>query len=439
MNCFKAYTKYAFFNVLGMLGLSCYILADTFFVAKGLGSNGLAALNLAIPIYSFIHGSGLMLGIGGATRYSIAKSQGQTDRMNLIFSHTAFSVCVLSIVFFTVGLLGADVITRILGADDAIFSMCRTYLQVLLLFSPLFMLNDMVLCFVRNDGAPRLVMVSMLAGSFLNIFLDYVFIFSFRMGIFGAVLATGFAPAIGLAVQSTFFIQKKNHFCLVKRPLRLQLLGQILSTGVPSLITELSSGIVIMAFNAIILGLMGNIGVAAYGIIANLSIVVIALYTGIAQGIQPLLSRYYGAGTDRNVQSVFKYALYTVILLSGIVYLGVFLGADWLASVFNSEGSHTLQTIAVDGMKLYFTACVFAGSNIIFSIYCTSTDNPRPASILSVLRGFLLILPMAFVMSRLWGMTGLWLAFPATELSAAALGIFLLQHSVKQQRKTSST
>ena len=72
-----------------MLGLSCYILADTFFVAKGLGSNGLAALNLAIPIYSFIHGSGLMLGIGGATRYSIAKSQGQTDRMNLIFSHTA--------------------------------------------------------------------------------------------------------------------------------------------------------------------------------------------------------------------------------------------------------------------------------------------------------------------------------------------------------------
>ena len=430
MNCF---------NVLGMLGLSCYILADTFFVAKGLGSNGLAALNLAIPIYSFIHGSGLMLGIGGATRYSIAKSQGQTDRMNLIFSHTAFSVCVLSIVFFTVGLWGADVITRILGADDAIFSMCRTYLQVLLLFSPLFMLNDMVLCFVRNDGAPRLVMVSMLAGSFLNIFLDYVFIFSFRMGIFGAVLATGFAPAIGLAVQSTFFIQKKNHFCLVKRPLRLQLLGQILSTGVPSLITELSSGIVIMAFNAIILGLMGNIGVAAYGIIANLSIVVIALYTGIAQGIQPLLSRYYGAGTDRNVQSVFKYALYTVILLSGIVYLGVFLGADWLASVFNSEGSHTLQTIAVDGMKLYFTACVFAGSNIIFSIYCTSTDNPRPASILSVLRGFLLILPMAFVMSRLWGMTGLWLAFPATELSAAALGIFLLQHSVKQQRKTSST
>ena len=380
-----------------------------------------------------------MLGIGGATRYSIAKSQGQTDRMNLIFSHTAFSVCVLSIVFFSVGLLGADVITRILGADNAIFSMCRTYLQVLLLFSPLFMLNDMVLCFVRNDGAPRLVMVSMLAGSFLNIFLDYVFIFSFRMGIFGAVLATGFAPAIGLAVQSTFFIQKKNHFRLVKRPLRLQLLGQILSTGVPSLITELSSGIVIMAFNAIILGLMGNIGVAAYGIIANLSIVVIALYTGIAQGIQPLLSRSYGTGNDRDVQSVFKYALYTVILLSGIVYLGVFLGADWLASVFNSEGDRTLQAIAVDGMKLYFTACVFAGSNIIFSIYCTSTDNPRPASILSVLRGFLLILPMAFVMSRLWGMTGLWLAFPATELSAAALGIFLLQHSVKQQRKTSST
>lgn len=439
MNCLKEYTKYALFNVLGMFGLSCYILADTFFVAKGLGSNGLAALNLAIPIYSFIHGSGLMLGIGGATRYSIAKSQGQADRMNRIFSHTVFSMCILSMIFLAAGILGADTITRLLGADDAIFSMCRTYLQVLLLFSPLFMLNDVILCFVRNDGAPQLAMVSMLAGSFSNILLDYVFIFSFRMGIFGAVLATGFAPAIGLTVQSTFFIQKKNCFRLVKCPPRLQLLGQIFSTGIPSLITELSSGIVIMAFNAIILGLMGNIGVAAYGIIANLSIVVIALYTGIAQGIQPLLSRSYGAGNDRDVQSVFKYALYTVILLSGIVYLGVFLGADWLASVFNSEGDRTLQAIAVDGMRLYFTACVFAGSNIIFSIYCTSTDNPRPASILSVLRGFLLILPMAFVMSRLWGMTGLWLAFPTTELSAAILGIFLLQHSGKRRRKTSRT
>ncbi|MEY8427498.1 MATE family efflux transporter [Lachnospiraceae bacterium 46-15] len=431
MNCFKEYAKYALFNVLGMLGLSCYILADTYFVAKGLGSDGLAALNLAIPIYSFIHGSGLMLGIGGATRYSIAKSQEQANRMNHIFSHTVFSMCALSMVFFTVGLLGAEDIARLLGADDAIFSMCRTYLQVLLLFSPLFMLNDVILCFVRNDGAPQLAMASMLAGSFSNIILDYVFIFSFRMGIFGAVLATGFAPAIGLAVQSTFFIQKKNHFRLVKCMPCLPVLGQIFSTGIPSLITELSSGIVIMAFNTIILGLMGNTGVAAYGIIANLSIVVIALYTGIAQGIQPLLSRYYGAGNDRNTRSVFQYALYTVILLSVIVYLGVFFCADWLASVFNSEGDLTLQAIAVDGMKLYFTACIFAGTNIIFSMYCTSTDNPRPASILSVLRGFLLILPMAFVMSRLWGMTGLWLAFPATELAAAVLGIFLLRHSRK--------
>lgn len=429
--CLKEYAKYTSLNVLGMIGLSCYILADTFFVSKGLGSNGLAALNLAIPVYSFIHGTGLMLGMGGATRYSMVMSQQKGDKGNEVFSHTMVLALGFAVLFVVMGLFFTDSITMLLGADEAVFEMCRTYLKVLLIFSPMFLLNEILLCFVRNDGEPQLPMVSMLAGSFSNIVLDYVFIFPLGMGIFGAVFATGLAPVVSLIILSRFFRKKRNRFRLVRCRLSGIVIGHIFGGGIPSLAAEVSSGIVMIVFNTIILGLQGNIGVAAYGVIANLSLVVLAVYTGIGQGIQPVISKYYGMGNGKNIQAVFKYAVCTVAVLSGLIYFGIFCGAGPIAAIFNSEGNEMLQAIAVQGMKIYFTACVFAGVNIVLSVYFTSTDKVKPANLISLLRGFILVLPLALLLPEIWGMTGLWLVFPLTEMLVAVLALLLYIHSKK--------
>lgn len=424
-NCLKQYGKYTILNVLGMIGLSCYILADTYFVALGLGSSGLAALNLAIPVYSLIHGTGMMLGMGGATRYSMVKSQGYIEKGNKIFSNVIFMAGGFAVLFILLGLFASSGITRLLGGTEETFEMCRTYLRVLLVCSPAFMMNNIILCFVRNDGAPQRSMAAMLAGSFSNIILDYIFIFPFHMGMLGAVVATSLAPVISLCVLLPFFIKKKNDFHFVKTRFGDGFPGKILISGVPSFVGELSSGIVIIVFNLIMLNLKGNTGVAAYGVVANISLVVISVFNGISQGIQPLISRYYGMGKRREIQKIYHYALCTVGVLSIIIYAGIFIWADGIASVFNSEGNMELQKIAVYGMKLYFTACAFAGFNIVTMVYFTSTDVPQPANIISFMRGFLLIIPMAFLLSALFEATGLWLAFPATEFLVALVGIVL--------------
>lgn len=423
MTGLKEYTKYVVLNVLGMVGLSCYILADTFFVSMGLGSNGLAALNLAIPIYNFIHGTGLMLGMGGATKYSMLRSQGADEKGNQVFTRSLLLVLGFAAVFFCIGLLGASQLTGLLGADETIFDMCKTYLQVLLLFSPAFMLNDLMICFVRNDGAPQLSMTAMLTGSFSNIILDYVFIFICKLGIFGAVLATGFAPIISMAILSVHFFQKKNKFHLTSSKKMLSGITDILLTGAASLVSELSSGIVMLIFNMILLQIRGNIGVAAYGVIANLSLVVIAIYTGIAQGIQPLVSRYYGGGESAKNKQIYRYGVWTIVLLSGLIFGGMFVGAEEITAVFNSERSIEMQQVAVDGIRLYFIGCGFAGYNIVLSIYLAATDRAKAANWLSVLRGFLLIIPVTFLMTAIWGITGLWLAFPVTEAIVTLLGL----------------
>lgn len=425
-NLHSEFFRYTSHSVLGMLGLSCYILADTFFVSKGLGSDGLAALNLAIPVYSLIYGCGLMIGVGGATQYTFSRSRGEEAQGNRAFIHALCLGTVLSFVFMLLGLFCADEIARLLGADAVTFAMSHTYLRMLLLCSPAFLANGILSSFIRNDGSPRLAMAGMLAGSFSNILLDWVFIFPCRMGIFGAVLATCMAPVISMGVLSVHFLRRRNRFHISGIRLDVHLTAAMLGAGGPSLIGELSSGAVIVVFNRLMLEHAGNTGVAAYGIIANLCLVVISVYNGIGQGMQPLLSMYYGMQKTMQVRRILRLAVITAAALSCLLYGGIFLGAPGIAAVFNSEGDAQLQEMAVYGLRLYFLGALPAGVNILLSVFCSSTERPKPGNVLSVLRGFVLILPLAFLMTGLWELTGLWLTFPLTEVLTVLAGCLIL-------------
>lgn len=421
----KEFSRYCTLNVLGMIGLSCYILADTFFVSKGLGRNGLTALNLAIPVYSFIHGSGLMLGIGGATKYSIFKSNKERKNANTIFTNTFYLATVISIVFVLVGIFLSKSLTTVLGSDSDVFKMTNIYLKCILIFTPAFIINDVLICFMRNDNNPNLSMYAMLGGSLSNIILDYIFIFPLQLGIFGAVFATGLDPIISILILSLHRIKKKNQFHFIKIKPSIKMSLNTLSLGFPSLVTEVSSGIVIIVFNMIILNLIGNAGVAAYGIVANLSLVVIAVYTGIAQGIQPLISKFYGHNDIKNIKLIFKYAMITMSIISCIIYLIIFFLADPIAKIFNSENNLVLQSIATNGLKIYFIAIIFVGFNIILPMFFTSMEKAFLAQIISLLRGLIVIIPMAFLLSALADITGVWLAFPITESLVSILGVIL--------------
>lgn len=419
------FLKYTLLNVFGMIGLSCYILADTFFISKGLGANGLVALNLAIPVYSFIHGLGLMIGMGGATRYSILKSRGDTAQANCTFTLSVLFSLFSSALLFLMGIWAADIFSTLLGADSTVHQMTSTYLRVILLFAPLFMMNNVLLCFIRNDGMPQLSMSAMLVGSFSNIILDYIFIFPCQMGMFGAAFATGLAPLISISILSVCFIRKKQSFRFAKPEPNWKSVTDLCSLGASSLITEVSAGVVMIIFNMLILTLEGNTGVAAYGVIANLSLVVVAVFTGISQGIQPLISRCYGAGNRRCAVRNYNCGLLFAVILAAAVYALSFFCADLIVSVFNSGHNAALQSTAVYGLRIYAAAFFFIGFNVITATYFSSTDQPKPSFCISVFRGFLVIIPAAFLLSALLGMTGVWLALPASELAVSVIALFL--------------
>jgi len=420
----KKFIRYTTGNVMGMLGLSCYILADTFFISKGLGAAGLTALNLAIPVYSFVHGSGLMLGMGGAAKYSVCRGLKDDVEAERSFNCTVRLAACLAAVFVLIGLFMPVQLTKLLGADEEVFVMTKTYLQIILLFAPAFLYNDVFLCFVRNDENPGLAMTAMLAGSFSNILLDYIFIFPLQLGIFGAVLATGLAPIISMGVLSRHLLRKQNRFHLRKDNKCLVQTATVISLGLPSLIAEVASGIVMIVFNILILKIQGNIGVAAYGIIANLSLVVASVCTGVAQGMQPLISSAYGRGERETMKQILGYAAGTVIGLSVLIYLILLLFAEPIVHAFNSENDLILQQNALTGLRIYFLAIPFMGYNIVLSMFFSSVEKAIPAQIMSLLRGMILLLPMAFVMTFVARMTGIWLTVLLTEGLVTLLGIF---------------
>lgn len=434
-NVFKDFLKYVSFNILGQCAYSCYTLADTFFVSSSLGTNGLAALNLAFPVFCFLNGTGLMIGMGGGIRYSILRSCGHRDRANRVFTNAVYVLACFAAAYTLAGLFFSRQIVRLLGADETIFQMTNTYLWVMLMFSPAFLLNNLFQCFVRNDGAPSLSMAVMITGSLSNVVLDYIFIFPMGMGILGAILATGMAPLISMTVLSAYFIKRKNQFHLVRcAPEGKRTVG-ILLNGIPSLVTEASSGIVMVVFNFIILGFLGNVGVAAYGVVAAISLVAVAIYTGLSQGIQPIISSCYGKGKRGEIQLVLKYAAVTMLVLSGIIYGVLFFGASPIVLMFNSERNRLLQQIAVTGMKLYFTACPLVGGNIVLSTYFSATEHPGPAQAISLLRSFFILIPTVFLFSMLFGMVGVWCAFPFTELVTVVLGMLFYADESKRNHK----
>ena len=413
-NILHLFIKYVSLNVLGMIGLSCYILADTFFVARGIGSDGLTALNIAIPIFNFVNGIGLMLGMGSATKYAILKAQNKNNEANIVFTNSLIYILIISVLFISVSIFFTSHIAYILGARGNIHSMTNIYIKMILLFSPMFMLNNVLLGFVRNDNHPRLAMIAMLMGSLFNIVFDYIFIFPFNMGIFGAVLATVFSPIVSILILSALFIKKKNTFFIIKPNISFRKFFEISSLGVSFLITEVSSGFVILSFNIIILNIAGDVGVAAYGITANIALVIIAIFTGMGQGVQPIISINYN--NQDNINKIYKYAVILSTSISIFVYIITYLFANEITSVFNRDNIEELQRISVNGLRIYFTAFIFVGYNIITCVYFSSRDKAKQAFIISILRGFIFIMPSIFILSSIFNMTGVWLSFPVAEI-----------------------
>ena len=426
MNLTKQFFKYVSQNIFGLLGTSCYILADTYFIAQAAGTDGVTLLNLCLPIYNLIFAFGSMIGLGAATRYAILRAQGDA-RAQRYFSNAIFCVCILAVPFMLVGIFRPDGLLRLMGGDADIVALGMNYARIFLMFTPFFMCNYVVASFVRNDGDPSLAMVATLSGSLFNVVFDYIFIFPMGLGLPGAALATAISPMLSIAVCSAHFIKKSNTITFVRKAPSVRLLAQSCQLGISGFVGELSSGVTTTVFNFLLLRLAGNVAVAAYGVVANFALVATAIFNGVAQGAPPLVSQCYGKNEMAGARKLLLLGCGTALGLAALLYGIVFGYTDVLTALFNSENSALMAAFAHSGMRIYFVGYFFAGCNIVAAGYLGAVNRPAEASITSLCRGMVAIVVCSLVLSALFGMNGVWAAFPVSEAITLALTVFLLK------------
>lgn len=416
--------KYILPNIFAMIGTSCYVLADTFFIAKAAGADGITALNLALPVYGLIFAIGSMIGIGSATRYSLHKALGTNDA-DLFFSNSVFWSLIFSLPFVFAGCFFPGLILRLLGADDAILSIGLPYIRIVLCFSPLFMANYTLTAFVRNDGAPNLAMAATLFSGIFNIVFDYLLMFPAKMGMPGAALATGLAPAVSISICMIHYLSEKNTVKFMKKLPSAKKLSLACSLGVVAFVGEISNAITTLVFNFLLLGLVGNLAVAAYGIIANVALVGTALFNGVSQGLQPLASDTHGKGNLDGEHRIYVHSLQIGICIAVVLVGFVLLFTEQIVNIFNSEHSVRLGSYAATGMRLYFPGFLIAAVNIITSGFYSATGKGTKSSVIALSRGVVSIVIFAFILSRFFGIMGVWVAFPVSELFTLLLTLLL--------------
>lgn len=415
------FVKYVSLNIIGMIGISFYILADTLFISRAIGSSGLAALNVNLAVFSIMQGLGLMTGIGGAARYSILKGLGKNEEAAQVFMNSLYIGAASAILLMTAGIFFSTDISLILGANEETLAHSEVYMTAMLCFAPCFLLNNILLAFIRNDGGPKICMAAMLVSSLSNVLLDYIFIFIFKMGMYGAVFATGLSPVISMAILTAHIHSESNTIELCRSKASFERIISLMKLGVSSLITELSSAVTIMAFNLIMLKISGNTGAAAYGIVANTALVAASVFSGISQGIQPLASSAYGAGSKNALTGLLRYTVVSVTSVSLLIFVSVLVGAEAITAAFNSGNDQSLQEIAADGLRIYFAGFLFAGMNTVMSTFYSAVDSAKNAFVISFLRSAAVIVPMLILFSSFLGNTGVWLSFVAAELAAFAV------------------
>ncbi|HJA27642.1 MAG TPA: MATE family efflux transporter [Candidatus Limosilactobacillus intestinigallinarum] len=418
-------------NVVATLGMSLYVLIDTLFISIAAGALGLTTLNLVLPLFNVFNGIGLLLGVGGATIFSLNKVL-HPERIRDLYSQLIIFAATLGIVLAILLNVFATPVVNFLGADDQTRQMAIIYLRICAWSGPLYMCNYISINFIRNDGNPTLTMKATLTETLSVIVIDWFFIFGCGLKMEGAALAVLFSPLISLLVLS-----RHRHFAGRQLQLhwarpQLANLGRSAKLGVAAALNELSTGVSIYFFNHVLLQLADNYAVAAYGVISNIAIVVLAIANGVALGVQPIASREYGQHHFVNVTTALRMGAIITLLLATISFVILVTFKLPIIELFNTAHSAQLVSYARVGLPIYFTSVFFSALNLLFILFLTAINAARASFTLSILRGYVILLPAILILAALVGINGVWAAVPVTEFLVCIIAALLVHQRIKQ-------
>jgi len=428
----RLFTKMFFPTLLGMFSGSVMNITDGMFVGQRVGSDALAAINIAAPVFMLVTGIALMFGIGASVRASISLAQGKTKEANREITTSLLVAVTVVTLLSAIILLNLDTMAYLFGSTDRLLPLVKEYMLWVTVGMPASCVLFAGMFYVRLDGAPKFAMWCEIIGAGLNILLDYVFIYPLNMGIMGAAIASSLSCLVGalLIMGYLIFFTKRIQLCSLRaafgRSARwLQTTWQQVKLGLSGFLGEAAISLMLVLGNYVFGSLLGESGVAAYSIACYCSPLFFMINNAIAQSAQPIISYDYGARRWERVRHTLRLVLTVAIVCSVVMTTLIILLTDPLVSLFVKDDP-TTHALAVKGMPLFAVDLLFLAVNVTMIGYFQSIKRGTWATVFTTLRGYIFLMFSFIILPLVWGVPGAWLAIPVAEgLTTVCIVLFI--------------
>lgn len=409
-------------------------MIDAMAVGKYHGPTGNAALAVFSPLWSIIFCLGFLAGIGGSVLF--ANHRGKKDEktaqeyftLSIIYGILLSALAMLGIGLFQ------DQLFRFFGADDELLPLAKLYLKPILYAIPCCIFSNILASYLRNDNNPTLATVAAISGGLFNCVGDFLLVFVFNMGIFGAALATAIGQFISILIMLTHFLRKKNTLRLVKPTNIFQKVGSISVAGFSTAIGDLALGIICILFNRQIMTHLGANALAVYGVTTQVTSFAQGIAYGAGQAAQPIISQNHGAKQYGRIKEALKYGVITSLCM-GVFWVGLMVLFPNAIMNFFMSPTPEVAEIAPSIIRIFGLSYILLPFNVFTTYYFQSVMKPSLSIISSVARGIvisgavILLLPLVFKASSIW------YAMLITETLVAIFGAVFMIRCTKQLSK----
>lgn len=437
----KLLLKFSVPAIIGMVANALYSIVDRAFVGHGVGDLGITATTVALPISIIIMAFGMLIGIGSAATISIKLGQQRKNEAEHILGNAFILLIIVSILVTVLGLIFMEPLLRIFGASSEAMPLSKQFISIILAGAVLqnigFGLNNII----RSEGNPRIAMMTMLIGVFLNIIFNPTFIFVFHLGIRGSALATIVSQTVCSIWVLYYFTKGKSFLKLKSKNLKPEahIVRQIFAIGLAPFFMQVAASVITIVFNNDLASYGGDTAIAAMGIINSISMLILMPIFGINQGSQPIIGYNYGSKSYDRVKKALKLAIAgaTIVSTSGFIMVELFPRA--IISIFSSDSTELIN-IGTKGIRIFLMMLPIVGFQIVSSNYFQAIGKAKVSIFLSLSRQVIVLLPLLFILPNIFKLNGVWICGPTSDFIASLItGVFLLKELKKLDNKSLNT
>lgn len=429
----KQFLKYAVPSALAMFVSSLYTIIDGIFVGQGVGDSALAAVNVIMPFTIMLFGIATMFAVGGGALVSKHLGAKKEIAAVEVFRQVFKFLLIISVAISLICVIFAKPLAGILGATENILDLAATYLRFYAMFCIPNLIGIALNSFVRNDGRPKLAMISTISGAVTNIILDYIFIFPLSMGIKGAAIATGLGQIVTVSILLPHFIMKKGSLSFGNVKLNRETIKEFSNIGFPSFFTEVTFSIIIFFMNIVIVRIIGERGLSAFSVINYLTTNVYMVLLGVAFGVQPLISYNFGAKNKEKMLKFFKITNIACLVVNVVFTTICFVFGKQLIGIFTSNSE--IIDITYIGLNLFNLGFFATGVNLSSTIYYQAIEMPGKSNLICALRSMIVFPLSLLALSFIFGENGIWLSFILSECITAI--VMMIVSNIKKATEIS--